>query len=362
MPDAGNGIDAGTDNDFDSGKDDNLDASLQDSGKDYDHCWNVMDAAIPESIFLRSIWGRSASDIFAAGGWSDDESEESTGSIFHYDGFSWEEMDIPSSMPAVISIHGNSNGCLCAVGEKISAYLFKDGVWRTIREPSSSLGGYFWDVWVFGENDIYAVDLLNINWGIGEIQHYSEEGWEEMVSLQRTAFWGIWGSSPDNIYVSVSGPDNWGSVFHYDGNEWAREEYNFHVGVFYDVWGSSADDIFMVGAVWNEDGSEVIGSKIVHYDGSEWHTMKNDIPFELHCVNGSEKDDVYAAGFDYDSEAGELIEGALYHFDGNEWSEMNIPETWIIMGLWAASEGEAFAVGYDSEDEKARIFRYSCEL
>jgi len=363
MPDAGNGIDAGTDNDFDSGKDDNPDASLQDSGEDYDHCWNVMDASFPEDISFTSIWGSSPEDIFAAGIIYQPESEISRGYIFHYNGQSWNKMDTPE-MPIINSIHGSGSDSVYAVGANMAAYFYNGNDWTVIHDSYGDTMREIQDVWVSDADDIYAIVLFHIHAGntVSEIHHYNGEEMQ-MGIMENMRFMGIWGTSDNNIYISAIGNDKEGGIiFHYDGKEGSSAEENFNVDVYRDVWGDSAENFYMVGSIWNEDGTDVEESKIIHYDGSSWMIVQDAIPFELRNLTGSSADDVYAAGINFNYETLNMVEGALYHYNGNEWSRMKIPGNWFISGLWAAYKGEAYAVGGYINDHSARIFRYSCDM
>ena len=74
--------------------------------------------------------------------------------------------------------------------------------------------------------------------------------------------YGIWGSSPSDIFAVGSDAAGKGMIRHYDGNSWQLMNIPVTANI-YGIWGTSASDVYAVG------GDDII----LHYDGDTWTTM-----------------------------------------------------------------------------------------
>lgn len=113
-----------------------------------------------ENYVLRSIWGSSATDVFAVG---------ESGTVLHTDGSSW------TTMPS-------------------DTTQWLNAIWG---DPQSG------DVFAVGEN--------------GAIIHYDGTTWNAMTSGVSVALHGIYGTAADNLYVVGDS----GVVLHYNGAAWS---------------------------------------------------------------------------------------------------------------------------------------------
>src|SRR5439155_21271708 len=115
---------------------------------------------------------------------------------------------------------------------------------------------------------------------------------------------GVWASSPDDVYVVGTG------ILHWDGSRWSTAMPDF---AFADVWGSGPNDVYAVGsgvlAHWD-------GARWTNWDGSRWSTSAVAGPAPagpssagpggpvpgwngpLESVGGSGQDDVEGVGKD----------------------------------------------------------------
>jgi hypothetical protein len=144
-------------------------------------------------LILTDVWGSSGTDVFAVG---------SSGTILHYDGNSWSEME-------------------------------------------STVTNNLWGVWGSSGSNVFAVGEGGI------IIHYDGSNWSEIESGTSKWLNGIWGSSGINVFaVGYSG-----TILHYDGSTWSAVSSGTTEDL-YDVWGSSGSDVFAVGdTVLHYDGS-----------------------------------------------------------------------------------------------------------
>jgi hypothetical protein len=73
--------------------------------------WSSM--TVPNGPTLSSVWGSSASDVFAVGA---DPSVNLPASLIHYDGSTWQPMAFPSSVVALAGVSGTAPNDVFAVG------------------------------------------------------------------------------------------------------------------------------------------------------------------------------------------------------------------------------------------------------
>ena len=116
-----------------------------------------------------------------------------------------------------------------------------------------------------------------------------------MISGATQIFYGIWGSSANDIFaVGNEG------IFHYDGTIWSLI-FSITNTTFLDIWGSSANNVFAVG----------VRGTVLRYDGNSWQTMSSGTTNDLYGIWGSSAADVFAAG----------AYGIILHYDGDEDSD-----------------------------------------
>ena len=352
--DAGQGTDSGNteeDGGLDAGEGDDAGDPQDDAGPEYDPCWSVMDAALPEGIGLNGVWGIGQEDVYAAGGIMEHADGGLKGVIMHFDGITWNMMDIDEDISSLLVIRGTKSNSIYAAGNNGLLLHYNGSNWNTIKTSSENY--VLFDIWL-ADGGLYATGFTPQP-EYGDVFYYDNNNWESILHLEGIPLYGIWGSSHNDIY-SCGFTTNYASeptfLMHYDGEQWSSIKLDFGFDDCFDVWGYSPENVYILGG----NASEF---RIIQFNGQAWEQVFTGETIVNGRITGSNVNDVFCFGQFYDYDNKTLLP-ALHHFDGNAWSKMNIPETWIIMDIWAASEGEAFGVGYDSEDEKARIFRYSC--
>lgn len=168
--------------------------------------WTIMDTIrAPETfqIIMRNIWGSSASDIYICG-WRPDKFD----AIWHYDGISWQEVDLfqsLSSRPIILNcLHGFSSD---------NVWLGGDRIIRNKNAPPSFFHRKF---------------IANWN-GIKWTEHFLPGDFNSNIV-------NIDGDSPNNLWACGS----WGQVHHWDGIAWTSESLSDLLiegsrTIFYDV-------------------------------------------------------------------------------------------------------------------------------
>ncbi|MBI3032103.1 thioredoxin domain-containing protein [Candidatus Woesearchaeota archaeon] len=219
---------------------------------------------------LVGIWGSSSNDVFAVG---------YDGTILHYNGVSWTEMESGTKVQKVhlSGIWGSSSNDVFAVGWD-GTILHYDG--NTWTEMESGTPYTLFNIWGSSSNDVFAV-----GWD-GTILHYDGNTWTEMESGTKVGLNGIWGSSSNDVFAV--GHD--GIILHYNGNTWTEMESGTKVSLS-GIWGSSSNDVFATRY-----------EKILHYDGNTWTEMESGTTKYLVGIWGSSSNDIYTVAYN-----GEII-------------------------------------------------------
>lgn len=273
------------------------------------------------------IWGNSAIDVYA-GGFSSDL----RGVLWHYNGDSWESVNLPVTTFEVNGIYGFSSN----------------------------------DVWVVGET---ATD-------VSLILHYNGSGWQNYSNSTGKALRCIWGSTPSNIWAGGTN-----TLFHYDGSSWTKFPFFIpsHGVQLGSISGLSASDIYMIG--YRNDVVQPLDTSfyyLYHFNGSQWNVIDssyltnteyvwhfgvrlqtiggdlysasnrlfkkegsgwkiiNDDPL-VFSLGGSSSDNVFCA----------TTNGTAYHFNGSDWKKITIKEGFeeAIYDIWTDGT-EVFMVAW----------------
>ena len=209
------------------------DPPVDDSGTTGFASWTLVGS--DEEAGYLSISGTSGSDVWVVGA---DGGEG--GTILHYDGSAW--TDIPS--------------------------------------------GQFYDLWwvhAFPGGPVYVVGsgatILR-----GDTSGFTrQQGADVLANL---TLYGIWGSSPNDIYAVGGYAGRWGFVWHStDGQTWTAVELPDDLPLtdegelpgFFKVWGSSASDVWVVGT----------HGTVLHYDGAAWSVVPSGTTELLFTVHGN---------------------------------------------------------------------------
>jgi len=217
---------------------------------------------------LNDVWGISSSDVFAVG---------SAGTIIHYDGSVWSQMN-SGTTSSLVDVWGSSANDVYAVGVSDGIVLHYDGEsWTTIG-GGTSYSRWRWGVWGSSSSDVFVVGQEGI------IEHYDGSTWTFMDNPDSHWLYAIWGISSSDVFAA----GDHGTVLHYDGSTWTNMNHPDSPDdeQIMDIWGSSPSDLFTV----------TVYGAIFHYDGSTWTLMNRGLAHQLWSIWGSSSADVYAGG------------------------------------------------------------------
>ena len=139
---------------------------------------------------------------------------------------------------------------------------------------------------------------------------------------------GIWGSSPDNVFVvGYSAPSTDGEIYRSNGKSWKRMLHPFQEAVN-DVFGLGPDTVFVV----TKDG------KLGRFDGSGWTVVHEHPDGEFNAVWASSTNDIYIAGRD----------SLILHYDGVRWEDQSVTESGHFVALWGSGPGDVYALAGQS--------------
>ncbi|MGB0715407.1 MAG: WD40/YVTN/BNR-like repeat-containing protein [Phycisphaerae bacterium] len=206
--------------------------------------------------FLSAAWGTGPDNVYIVGGQPD------SGVILHFDGTDYARETIPD-VPILIWAFG------------------------------------------FGEDEIYAVGEQ------GAVLLFDGTAWTELDSGTDIDLFGVWGSSPDDIWM-VGGEAGFGSpvILRYDGTTFENvpvPETDREDSALLKVWGTAADDVFAVG----EQGL------ILRYDGTSWTQQPSGTSEDLVALWGTGSDNIVAVGG--------RANAAVLTYDGTSWSVRSTP-------------------------------------
>lgn len=249
--------------------------------------WSEMTS--PANATLHSIWGRSQSDVYAAG---------ENGTILHFDGAGW------------------------SLANSTNASITYTGVWMDQA-----------NVMVVG-SDGYAL-------------RYTNGTWNQTSTLYSANFTGVWGvPEPGLFQVFATGySDNGSTVYTYDGGSWyANQTLNASTWLE-DIWGFNGGDVRAVTNATDPTASP----PIKHYDGSTWSndTVPLSLDVMLRGIWGYTLPQGYYAVGDYWDNGTSQSYGLLLNTNSTIWSQSAIPQTSPLNAVWATSANDAWAVGYN---------------
>src|SRR6266550_2598343 len=228
---------------------------------------------------LSSVWGSSASDVFAVGGSCDG------GVITRYDGKGWTSPPtgcVGFMNAAFSSIWGTSAMDVFAVGtgalppSSHSVVVHYDGQqWTESFSRTCSFCARLLAVWSTSGTDIFAVGAA------GTILHYDGTLWQRQSSGTTVSLAVVQGASGSNVFVAGES----GAILHYDGVTWTTQS-SGTTSSLYGLWVSSGGQAFAVGA----------NSTILHFDGMNWTPQLSGAPMLVMGVWGSSPSNLVAVG------------------------------------------------------------------
>lgn len=312
--------------------------------------WTRVVETTPFSLY--SIWGTGPNNIFAVG---------DAGYIVHYDGTSWELMDVPDETVTLYWVYGFSPTEVYAVGDLGTAWLYdgtswQDAGWNFYENETISC------FWGSGAGDLFVgVTLSGEEYDVSTIYHLEDNYWVPYFEAEEYYFFGIYGVTPTKAWLT--GTDSFlewngvewveatdpalmnlwevqgcganavfaagrSKVLKNNGASWSSLSSGFYENM-YAVWGSSPTNIYAVG------DSGPYREPIQQYNGYYWEGINVGTFVSFLDVHGSGASNVWAVG--------EL--GTVVRYNGSSWSLMETPSEMDFWGVWSFSPTNTFAIG-----------------
>ncbi len=279
--------------------------------------WEVVHHDLPGALL--SVWGTSASDVWAVGG-----DVGSGPEVLHYDGTAWERIDTGHT-GALWWVFGFEGGPVYVGGEGGAILRYEDGAFTPMTTPGTNT---VFGIWGASPDDLWAVGGASDATG-GFAWRLEGDAWVEEPTLpadvpSSAAIWKVFGRSADDVWLVGSN----GVSLYWDGSTLTRGE----TGV-----GSS---LFTVSA--NERRFTAVGGLgngiIVEDEGSGWHNVTPDNALAgLSGVVLGAGDTGFAVG-NY---------GQILARDSNGWhaEETTLDVVQNLHAVWLDPDGGAWAVG-----------------
>ncbi len=240
----------------------------------------------------------------------------------------WQVAYDASELGYMMSGWGTGDGSVWVVGgqlERGAILRFADGEWNEV-DPGIEVPLLNW-VHGTSDQDVFMGGTR------GTILHFDGAEWVQQATPVGAAVWGLWAVAPDDVWA-VGGEGAFGAlpfVMRYDGEVWTEVAVpplvRPGVSAFFKVWGSSADNIYIVG----QNGA------VVRWDGVELIETGVGISQDLIGIWGNGPDDITVAGGRGTAE--------LAHFDGVEWSRLPPSSIVGLNGVWTRRPDLVHSVG-----------------
>ncbi|MBU1320332.1 MAG: hypothetical protein KKG33_13565 [candidate division Zixibacteria bacterium] len=262
---------------------------------------------------LRTVWGESDFDVYAAG---DD------GVVLAKSGTGWRQMHQKNDN-VILELWGTSgNAIFAAAGSKI--LQFNGSAWSVSYHTDDTLANYVsiwgqspWDVYAAGDN--------------GKVIHFDGAAWRELDTGSNKHIAAIRGTRDGLIFTA--GEE--GTILRYDGTNWAQ--------IFSD------SRYYFLGLLVKEPNRIIaIGQNgvAIHYDGVSWVTRLKDTGIDLIDIWGVRSDEVLAVGRG----------GTILFFNGSYWTRYFSGTSSDLYGIWGEDRNSFYVVG-----DGGTIRRYAVE-
>jgi hypothetical protein len=272
-----------------------------------------------------SIWGSSASDVWAVG---------SNGQMMHFDGASFTPSNGPHNA-RLLGINGAGSDAWIVGGGATFLHRTAATTWEQVVNVTSVTRKNLVDVSAISADEAWAVGSTAV--------HRTAQGWAVANALDDG---GVIDDYTLNGVSALAGNDVWasgtGGAFHWDGGKWSRKSNTADggtLGSFREISATNPTD------VWAVDGNSVY-----HWSGASWSLVPVtqadggaiSAPFYFTIVARSSTD-VWAAG-----------PFTVVHYDGAHWSKVNEADAGAVVngpiaGLAAPAANDVWAVtGFSS--------------
>jgi len=231
------------------------------------------------------------------------------GALVHYDGSAWSTLltgdvdeslrDLWPSGSGVMTVAGGFTRVLEYTGDARETAYQAPVPTRVLKSVCQLANG---DAFLSGPHAVWRIRGDDVT----------------QYSFPSVTLWTLWGSGPDDVFVV----GDKGSIFHFDGTAWTRQQSNTTAPLLW-VDGTSSQDVL------------VVGYEMVHYDGNAWTPVT--MP-ENHWFY-----DLWGHGYSQYMLVG--YQGLAWIYTGAQWIELDTGTQQDLLGVWGSSWEDVFAVG-----------------
>ena len=268
---------------------------------------------------LNDIWG-CGTQVFACG----------QDTFLYFDGRDYHRYT-PDKAANLYSIWGSSPNNVYAVGAYGVAYHWNG---KELKRIDLGVNAHLQKVWGLPDGQVFVLTSIQT------MMHWDRTKWSVMTYPEDKDVHlnDIWGSFDRDIFAAgFKYCSDHAVIYHWDGTAWSNVlEYGYDDGSFFSIWGSGPDDVYAAGEIhggYPYNGTYYTQHIVLHWDGSEWESMK-EVP-QGHCkqIWGTSKNNIYF-----------LTDAGLFHYDGIAWETKDLPWT-TLNKIWGTAPGDLYGVG-----------------
>ncbi|MBW2457987.1 MAG: hypothetical protein JRI68_26005 [Deltaproteobacteria bacterium] len=272
---------------------------------------------LPEVMAFGAVWSFSPSDVWVTA---------EGGRVLHFDGSSWEETQLGTTMMMLGAWGFAPNDLWLVGGNQLARYDGSSWTLTTLSDEEPGIEDVV-EIWGSAPDDVWVVGSQST------AAHFDGSTWQRYIAAG-TDNSVVWGSGPDDVYVS--------GIFdlaHWNGTEWQELDPGWWSGSAEGIWGFGSDD------VWLASGSD----ELAHLDGASWEIVELDFIAEAVDLWGSGPSDLWGVG----------TPGGILHYDGSSWTEVahqeiGSPFLRMFTDVHGSGQGDVWIIGTELGDQGAK--------
>jgi len=173
-----------------------------------------------------------------------------------------------------------------------------------------------------------------------------------------TSAGGIWGTSPNNIWLTAGGSSsNQYRLFHFNGIKWENVDVGFSLQEAWSIYGFDNNNIWICTFL----------GQIAKYNGSSWQSLGNYTPegeiLSLHGFSGNNISEFYCFGALFKKNNGNMYKSCLlkYNIQNSNWEFVDIGEVNTIFTSMAYDSNEKcfFISSFNPQGGYQNIYKFA---
>jgi hypothetical protein len=293
-------------------------ASCGDDGPGEEGRWQLLGEKRPSSLL--AVWAQSRDNVWVVGG---REGAGGAPSVFHYDGAAWAKLDSGQISVDLWQVFGFADGTVFLGGSNGTILRYRNGTFEKLPTPSTDI---VFGLWGSSPDDVWAVGGQTA--GRGFVWRFQGTAFEPVAGLppelDTGTVWKVTGRAANDVWMSCAR----GLVLHWDGQTLSNErvgkteEALFSIGCHADRCVTAGSNLAN-GVLYQHDGATWT-SRVPTIDGPVWRGVT---PMGAHA---------YVVG----------AFGSVIRLDGSRWaSDPHGLTTESLHAAWSDADGNLFAAG-----------------